>query len=384
MAVFLRGQILTMKASGFSPYIFSPLVTEEVQKIACEEGADLILSPMVRNISLWHDLVSTLRLTRQLWKLKPEIVIAIGPKAGLLGGIAACCAGVPCRIQTKWGIRLETARGLLRFILTLADKIASACAQIVLCDSQSGRTRTIELGLASPTKVKVIASGSSKGIDINHFARNEGTIEAASRLRAEIGASAGTPIVGFIGRLNRDKGLKELTSTWLTIRAQRPDALLLVVGPSECESAEELRLLHELQQAPGVRIIGERKNILPIYAAIDVLLMPTHREGFPNVVLEASAFSIPTTGFKVTGMLDAVVDGATGALVDFGDTDRLAQKTLTYLSDSNLRKQHGENARARAIECFQPATLWRGYFEIFKELAEGNDLSTYHLKWRLN
>jgi glycosyltransferase involved in cell wall biosynthesis len=384
MAGFLCGQVSAMKASGFVPTIFSPEATPQVKKMANKEGAALVIVKMKRDISPWHDLVGTLRLTYQLWKLKPEIVVTIGPKAGLLGGVAAWIVGVPCRIQTKWGIRLETARGLLRLVLTVADRIAASCAQIVLCDSESGRARTIELGLSSPQKVKVIASGSSKGIDLAQFVRDSATMEAAIRLRFDINVPVGAPIIGFVGRLNRDKGLKELSRAWSIIHTRRPDSILLVAGPSECESPYEIGLLEELQRAPGVKIIGECKNILPVYAIIDVLLMPTHREGFPNVVLEASAFSIPTTGFKVTGMRDAVIDGVTGGLVDFGDTEDLAAKTLDYLNDATLRKNHGENARARVIQFFQPVTLWQGYFETFKGLAEANDLPTHHLKWHLN
>ena len=381
MAGFLRGQISALRASGFVPTIFSPEATAQIKQIAHEEGAALVIVKMRRSISPWHDLVSTLQLTHQLWRLKPEVVVTIGPKAGLLGGVASCIIGVPCRIQTKWGIRLETTTGLLRRVLTVADKIAGACAHLILCDSLSGKQRTAELGLAPAHKIRVVANGSANGINTKRFAINPANQAAASAFRAELGISSTAPLVGFVGRLNLDKGLIELREAWALIVAQRPDATLAIIGEDECKSTEEKLALAQLKQSLGVKILGPRTGVEGLFMAMDVFLMPSHREGFGVVVLEAAAMEVPTVGFNVTGMKDSVLNHTTGVLVELGDVKGLARATLTYLGDVQLKKQHGQKGRQRVEADFRPATVWRGYFETYRDLAEARNLDTRRLKW---
>jgi len=383
MVGFLRGHIATIKASGFEPVIFTPEATPLVKQIAADEGAELIIAQMNRDISLWSDFWSTIRLMRLLSNLRPDITITIGPKAGLLGGVASFISGVPCRIQTKWGIRLETAKGLQRFILTLADKVAGSCAHLILCDSQSGKDRTAELGLAPARKVQVVANGSANGINIGRFEINPTTRAAAKAFRSELGLTDSAPLVGFVGRLNLDKGLVELNAAWSLIKASRPDATLVIIGEDECKSAVEKAALTQLKQAAGVKLLGPRTGIEGLFLAMDVFLMPSHREGFGVVVLEAAAMEVPTVGFSVTGMKDSVVNHSTGVLVEMGDVNGLAHATLNYLNQPELKKLHGANGRTRVHNDFKQSTVWRGYFEAFRGAAEAQNVDTSKLKWTL-
>lgn len=381
MINFLDSQILAMKNSGLTPIIFTPRITPQVYNFSEKNSVDVFVVPMERDIALWSDFITFLRLTLIFRKLRPALLVTVGPKASLLGGAAGWITRIPCRIQTKWGIRLETARGLLRMVLKVADKIASACAHLVLCDSQSSKERTIELGLAPRKKVVVIGAGSSRGVDAFLFQKNNSLINQAAALRKEWGVAPDVPLAGFVGRLNLDKGIGELLLSWKITSVKCPKAKLIIIGPDECNSRIELNILKELNQTPGIVILGEKTNLLPYYAALDLLILPTHREGLPNVVLEAAAFEIPTVGFKVTGMVDAVIDGETGALVDFKDIENLAKKIVDYFSNPELRKKHGKNARYRVLNDFNPRNLRKGYFEIFKSTAERQGISTSGLKW---
>lgn len=380
MSGFLRGHLSALRARGFEPTVCVPERTNMAVELAANEGVELVICPMRRDISLLADFVSYIRLTRLIQHRRPDLTVTIGPKAALLGGLAAATCQVPCRIQTKWGIRLETTRGLLRIVLIIADKIASACAQMVLCDSESGRARTIELGLAPAEKVRVVASGSANGIDVSRFELTAANLAAAAGFRKKIGAAAETPVVGFVGRISKDKGLAEMLGAWPLIRSRHPSAILALIGSTECHSEAEQRQLAQLITLPGVKALGPQYGLEGVFPAFDILLLPSHREGFGVVVLEAGAVGVPTVGFSVTGMIDSVVPGETGQLVPLGDLEGLVAATNLYLSDRSLRNQHGEAARHRVLKFFRQEQVWQGYFEAFRLAAEEQALDVSELR----
>lgn len=307
------------------------------------------------------------------------MTVTIGPKAALLGGLASATCQVRCRIQTKWGIRLETTRGLLRLVLTMADKVAAACAHLVLCDSESGRARSIELGLVSAGKVRVVASGSANGIDLGRFDSTPSNLAAAASFRQKLGAGPGTPVIGFVGRISKDKGLGELVEVWPLIHAAQPGAILAMIGSDECETRAERDQLVALKSMAGVRMLGQQSGLEGVFPAFDILLLPSHREGFGVVVLEAGVMGVPTVGFRVTGMKDSVVSGQTGELVELGDVRSLAAACLRYLEDRSLRERHGAAARMRVRAEFRQETVWAAYFEIFRSAADAEGLDTGRL-----
>lgn len=381
MVGFLRGQLQTMKKCGFTPVLCAPELNASISQFSDEEGVEVVVCPMCRRIDPWADLKSYLRMVRIIRTIKPDVTMTIGPKAGLIGGLASATCQVSCRIQTKWGIRLETTRGLLRLTLMIADRIASLCAHLVLCDSNSGRERTVELGLAAANKVSVVASGSANGIDTQKFSLSHENIAAGSALRESLGAKVDSPVVGFVGRISQDKGLRELVEAWELIQGRKPGAILAVVGDDECVTLAEKELLERLRALPGVRMLGKRAGMEGIFPAFDVLLMPSHREGFGVVVLEAAAMQVPTVGFTVTGIRDSVITGTTGMLVRFGDISGLAEATIQYLDDRSLRIKHGEAACQRVKSSFRQEQVWQGYFNMIRSTAAECGLNTIGLKW---
>ena len=381
MSGFLCGHLTSLRASGFKPTLCVPEATEAVVKLAAAEGVPLVVCPMRRDISLFEDFLSFVRLVWLIQKLQPEMTVTLGPKASLLGGLAAATCQVSCRIQTKWGIRLETTKGLLRLVLTLADKVAAACAHLVLCDSDSVRLRAIELGLVAAEKIQVVASGSANGIDIRRFELTPTNLANAQNFRRRIGAGTNTQVIGFVGRVSKDKGLNELVAAWPLIRAAQQGAILAIIGGDECVTQAEQAQLARLRRMDGVRMLGQQSGLEGIFPAFDVFLLPSHREGFGVVVLEAGVVGVPTVGFKVTGMKDSVVSGETGELVELGDVMSLAAATLRYLADKELRVRHGTAARLRVQAHFRQETVWAGYFRTFKSIADSKGLDTGHLAW---
>ena len=204
--VFYRGLIRYLRSEGLDPTLLSsPGVS--LQATSEAEGVPNIAVPMKREISPLEDLISLCKLYQAIRKTRPDIVDASTPKAGLLVGIAGWIARVPCRVYRLQGLRLETVTGVKRVILWLAERIACTCSSRVLCLSPSLRERAITLKLVSREKTVVLEKGSS-GLDLNRFLPKSKQSSEMDRLLHQLGIPAGTPIVGFVGRLVKDKGLR--------------------------------------------------------------------------------------------------------------------------------------------------------------------------------
>jgi lipopolysaccharide/colanic/teichoic acid biosynthesis glycosyltransferase/glycosyltransferase involved in cell wall biosynthesis len=363
----LRGQPRDLVRRGFEVI----LVTSpgpDLEAVETREGIEVHTVPMVREIAPLRDLRALLRLTRLLRRLAPDVVNAGTPKAGFLGMLAARRAGVPIRVYTLRGLRLETARGLRRRLLTHAEKSAARAAHRVVAVSPSLRRRSVELGLAPEEKIEVLGPGTSNGVDPERFAATPERRRAAETMRRELGLPAGAPVIGFVGRLTRDKGIRELLDAFERIRSRRPDARLLLVGDFEPGDPVSERVRERVREHPSIHFAGFTPDPAPCYLLMDVLAFPSHREGFPNAPLEAAAAGVPTVGFAATGTVDAVVDGETGRLVSVGDVEALARGLEAYLEDAELRRAHGEAARERVLAELSDRRVWERWSDLYRRL----------------
>ena len=179
---------------------------------------------------LGDDLISLWRLWLVIRRIRPDIVNVGTPKAGLLGGLAAFMAGVPHRIYTLHGLRLETAHGWKRAVLTSAERIACSCAHTVHCISPSLRRRAVELGVVGSDKAVILGPGTSRGIDVDLFRPTDQTRRNALSMRRGLGISEDAPVIGFVGRFTRDKGIPELYRAFSLLKEQRSNLRLLLVG----------------------------------------------------------------------------------------------------------------------------------------------------------
>jgi len=354
---FLRGQAGFMRNHGFDVTLISS-PGERLEKTAREEQVRAEPVPMQREISPWHDVVSLVRLVRVLRRLRPDIVNAGTPKAALLGMIAAWITRVPVRIYTLYGLRLETTRGPKRLALFAAEKLTTRLAQRVICVSESLRQRYIGLVPGAAHKAVVLGAGSHNGVDASQFSPCDDLRQQADALRQHFDITPETPVIGFVGRFVRDKGIEELTEAFVQIRMQHPDARLLLLGDFETGDPVSPQCKARLREDPQVILPGFIKDTAAYYFLMDVLALPSYREGLPSVPLEASLAEVPVVGFRSTGMVDAVRDGQTGLLVDVGDADALASAILRYLDDPNLRQQHGRAGRRWVLEAFRPQRIW--------------------------
>ncbi|MGC4121296.1 MAG: glycosyltransferase family 4 protein [Myxococcales bacterium] len=353
---FLTGQAAFLRPRGFEVLaVSSP--GDELERFGAAEGVTCFAVPMARRISPFEDLVALARLFKLFRRLKPDIVDAHTPKAGLLGILAAWLAGVPVRVYHLHGLRFLTVHGLRRHLLVAAERVAGGLATQVLCVSRSYAELTSRYRLAPDRKVGVLLAGSINGVDTRAF-RPPGSREERRAARRALGVPEDARVVGFVGRLARDKGIVELAEAWQRLREELPDAHLVLVGPYEEGDPVPQPVLTQLLSDPRVTMAGLRADAARCYQAFDVLALPTYREGLGMASLEAAATAVPVVSTRVPGCTDAIVDGVTGTLVPPRDERELARALRAYLEDPALRRRHGAAARRRVVQEFGQQRIW--------------------------
>lgn len=358
----LTGRLRALREAGFRVTLISS-PGKLLDRTAAREGVDAIGVPMKRDISPIADLVSLVRLWWVLLRLKPDIAEFSTPKAGLLGNIAAWLAGVPARIYMLRGLKLETSNGVKKAVLLASERAASACAQVVLCNSQSMRAEALALSLAPAPKLRLIGDGSSNGVDVERFC------PGASRVRSQLGLPENVPVVGFVGRLTTDKGVPELVEAFDTILKREPDAHLLLVGWFDVsEDALPTRWRVRIANHSRIHCTGFVPETAPYYRAMDVMVLPSWREGFPNVVLEAAATGIPVITTKCTGSRDSVVPEVTGLLIPPGYPEAISEAALKLLRDPARRRIMGDAARAWVCRHYSDERVLRLAVSFYKSL----------------
>lgn len=368
-AVLMRGQLLYLSERNFEVYLASA-PGPNLRAAAAKEGVTAIEVPMAREISLFSDCISLVRLCVLMKRIRPVITNVSTPKAGLLGGLAALITRVPCRVYTVRGLRWETLHGLKRKILLLAEWIACRCAHRVICVSQSVLDKIVAAGLARSGCALILGSGSSNGIDSERFKPTPESERQARDLREMLNIPTDAPVVGYAGRLTRDKGIAELYEAHSILRNEFPSLRLLLVGDYESGDPLPPTLRQSLESDSTVVRLGPVPDMSAFYQIFDVLAFPSHREGFPNVVLEAQAAGKPVISTRATGTVDAVVDGVTGMLVPVADVEALVAGLRALLCDSSLRAKMGAAGRRRAISEFDQERIWRRLAEEYMDLLQ--------------
>ncbi len=341
---------------------------ELLDATAADAGVERVAIPMQRGMAPWADFVSLLRLVMLLWRLRPDLVEFSTPKAGLLGTLAAAICGVRRRVYMVRGLKLETASGWKRRVLLAAERVACACAHVVLCNSESLGTRAAALGVAPSRKIWVLGEGSSNGVDLERFLPGE------SDMRERLGMEPDAPVIGFVGRLTRDKGVPELIEAFEAVLGALPDARLLLVGWfDEAEDALDRMLRVRIERHARIHYTGFQGDTAPYYRAMDVLVLPTWREGFPNVVLEAQATGIPVVTTLSTGSRDSVLPEVTGLLIPPGYPQAIAASVLELLRDPKRRRKMGAAARAWVGEHYVERRVLDLTVEFYRGLPSRQD-----------
>jgi glycosyltransferase involved in cell wall biosynthesis len=349
---FLCGQASFMRRAGFALHALSSPSSSVGGMLAAfgdQERVPVHPVEMARRITPLRDLVALWRMWRVLRRVRPGVVDAHTPKGGLLGMLAATLARTPVRVYHVHGLPFVTASGLRRQLLRLTERVSCRLAHRVLAVSDSIRRLAIAEGFCPPGKIAVLLGGTVNGVD----AMGRFRPDPAARLgaRRERGIPEDALVVGFVGRLARDKGIVELASAWARLRLD-PRVHLLLVGPLDVDDAVPAHVVAALRADPRVHLAGAVADPPRLYAAMDVVALPTYREGFPQVALEAAAMALPLVATTVPGCLDAVRRD-TGTLVPPRNVPALAAALRRYLADPALRERHGAAGRRRVLAEFR-------------------------------
>jgi len=370
----LKGQLQFLRQQGFDVTLISS-PGKWLDILSQTEHVRILSVPMAREIAPLKDFVSLCRLWRAMRALHPDITNVGTPKAGLLGGCAAWLTGVPQRFYTLRGLRFETSSGPRRRLLVFAERMACCFAHRIICVSKSLRDKAIASGLTTGQRTVVFGSGSSNGVDASRYVPTPDVLRRAAELRGKLGIPPLSPVIGFVGRLTNDKGIPELVEAFSCLGRIFPDLRLLLLGQFEAEDAVALNVRKSLEAHPRVILTGNVHDTAPYYALMDLLALPSHREGFPNVVLEAYAAGKPVVAARATGIVDAVVDGETGLLFPVGDVAALVCCLQRLLSDKVTATKFGSAGQELVKREFRQELVWNALTEEYRRLLEKESLS---------
>lgn len=310
-----------------------------------------------RAISPLKDLAALLKLIRIFKTEKFDIVHSTTPKAGLLCAIAAKIAGVKTRLHTFTGQPWATMTGLKRTILLSCDKLIAYLNTCCYTDSLSQKRFLLENGVGKNSKLIVLGQGSLAGVDLNRFNPSRFSVNNKVELRKELTIPNESLVILFVGRVTLEKGVKELLAAFEYLLSLDIDAHVLFVGPFEPDGQACLDRISNLKVKEKIRIVGYSSEPEKYMAMSDVLCLPSYREGFGTVVIEAAAMALPTVGSDIYGLSDAVVNGETGILVRAKNSQLLGVGLSQILCDVELRTEMATKARKRALDYFDSAYI---------------------------
>jgi glycosyltransferase involved in cell wall biosynthesis len=307
-----------------------------------------------------HDLADLARMTRVLRRVRPTVVHASTPKAGLLGVLAGRAAGAPVVVFQVRGLRSEGATGLSGRIQRWTEQVSLSLANRVVLNSASMGRTAVASGLRVPANAQVIGQGSSIGVNCQRFA-------AINRPAPPEGSSRVT--IGFVGRLHTDKGVADLIEVWDALSPTRPDLRMVVVGAADPTDPRSRALEAALATRPGIELAGQVDDVTTWLERMDVLAFPSYREGLPNAPLEAQASGIPVVGYAATGTVDAVEHGTGGFLVPVGDRNALTDAVATVIDDAALRAELGAAGQKFVQQNFDQNVVVADHADFIEELV---------------
>ncbi len=333
-------------------------------EVAEREGVRTIGVPMHREISLAADCRSLVALYKLFRRERPYIVHANTPKASLLSMVAAWATRVPHRIYLVTGLRFETTHGLLRFILKTMERITCLCATKVIPEGDGVKATLLREHITRKPMEKIL-NGNINGIDLEHYDRTEQVMTRAAEIRN--GSEDFTFI--FIGRMVRDKGINELVAAFDRLNREFPATKLLLVGKFEDELDPVLPETKQMiENNPKIEFAGYQNDVRPFLVASDVAVLPSYREGFPNVVIQAGAMGLAQIVTDINGCNEIVIEGRNGLIIPKQDEQALYEAMRKLATDRDLTSQMAASARKLIASRYRQQDVWEATLKMYKNL----------------
>ena len=301
-----------------------------------------------RSISLFHDIVAFFITLFFFLKKKPNLSISFTPKIGFMVALASFVARTPNRIHWFTGQIWATKKGFVRMFYKLIDKLIFSLSHKVLIDGFSQRNFLIMEKIVSSNKSIVLHKGSVGGVDVKRFSFNK---QKRIRLRKQYSVSKNTFVFLYLGRINKDKGIVELIEAFQKIK-KNLDVLLIFVG-----TIEDVKLSHVFKNKKKILYFNYTNRPEDWFSMADILCLPSHREGFGTVVIEAASCSTPALCSKIYGLHDAVINNKTGFFHKVSSIDDIKKKMLYIIKNRKLVKNYGISARKKILRDFEKSVI---------------------------
>ncbi|MCL6415808.1 glycosyltransferase family 4 protein [Aestuariirhabdus sp. Z084] len=338
----------------------------QYDKLLRQEGVSINFVPMIRGISPLRDLWSIFCMIMLIRKIRPDVVHSYTPKAGLVSMISAFLCRVPSRIHTFTGLVFPTHRGLKQKILMLSDRLVCACASRVVPEGE-GVKADLRAFRITRKPLHVIGHGNIAGVDTGYFDPSTPNFsDKLIRLDRRLALNSEDFVFCFIGRLNRDKGISELVNAF----SELPDnAHLIAAGCLDETAAIDEKTLNALESHPRIHLLGFQEDIRPVLTQADVLVLPSYREGFPNVVLQAFAMETPVIATKVNGCNEIIVPENNGWLVPVKSTEALLSAMQSAMvAGSDKLAVMGQSGRTLIETRFEREEHWQRMHDFYAEV----------------
>ena len=343
----------------------------QLEEFAKPEGISTYSVNLTRKITPLKDLIALWRLYKFFRFEKPLIVHTHTPKAGLLGMIAARAAGTRIRLHTVAGLPLMEASGLKKRVLKVTEKITYACATKVYPNSFGLKDIIINYKFCSPEKLKIIGNGSSNGVDVSYFDPGLITEKIKKDTRESLNIKEDAFLYLYVGRIVGDKGVNELVEAFSKLYEIDNTIKLLLVGYREAELDQLKQKTEEIISShPAIISTGYQKDVRAFYAISNTLVLPSYREGFPNVLMQAGAMGLFCITTDINGCNEIIEDKKNGLIVPPKDKDSLFNAMADVLSQRGKRGAYNNAARHMVCEKYNSSIIWNALLEEYKNFEE--------------
>ena len=367
----IKGQMAFMSKNGFDVIMISSEGKGLKDAIENEKCPHFII-PLTRKITPIKDLIAVFNLYRFLIREKPDIVHTHTPKAGVVGMLASFLARVPVRLHTVAGLPLMEAVGLKRIILNFVEKLTYKCSTKVYPNSYGLKKIVLNHKFTSENKLKVIGNGSSNGIDTSFFDPKLFLPKKKNILKSELGIERNDFVFIFVGRLVTDKGINELVEAFNELCLDLKGIRLLLVGPFEDDLdplSEKTKLLISSQDK--IISVGYQNEVRPFFAISNLLVFPSYREGFPNVVMQAGAMGLPSVVTDINGCNEIIQTDCNGIVVPSKDIESLKRAMSRICQDKELYLKYSAKSRLAIVNNYEQKLFWNALlneYESFKNI----------------
>ena len=340
-----------------------------LEQCALKENVDYYHLEMSRRITPINDLISLIKFTKYLIKTKPLIVHSHTPKAGIISMLSARIANVPIRLHTVGGLPLLESTGVKRKLLFFVEKLTYTCATNIYSNSVGLFDYILENKLLKKKKIKILANGSTNGIDTNYFSNDNISEFTKAELKETLGISKDDFVFVFVGRMVGDKGINELVLAFKRFLTYNSNAKLLLVGHEE-NDLDPLKktTLFEINSNQSIISVGYQNDIRPYLSISNSLVLPSYREGFPNVVMQAGAMGLPSIVTNINGCNEIIIDNINGLLIDSKNTNAIEKAMNKMCNNPILYNQLQSVSRELITTRYNQKNVWNCILAEYKQL----------------